>query len=138
MDSNFKKKSESNLIAANHLKGTQIKCYSAAVHCSYYSVVQAILHILIHLKHRTMESLTTESNKLNQGFHETISKNIRKEYSETVNKEKASAFFISVSELKGARANAEYEDIDFNPTDANLVFGIAQNLIKELKEVFKY
>jgi uncharacterized protein (UPF0332 family) len=130
MISQLSNKSEMNFSAAEQLQKNAHYC--STVHCSYYSSLQLIKHILLHRVYGTEEQLSAKKDG-NEGLHEfyinevvKFLKNNNKDW-RTVNTE--------INQLKKLRVKADYKDLPVDFEDGRKSILLAGNTNKILKQV---
>jgi hypothetical protein len=133
----LKDKSDHNLKASGNLL-TKSLC-APSVHCSYYSCIQLMLHILrSDLKKSDLEvDKESEAGSKNEGgFHNWLINLILREL---VKKDfqLSRDFSTFVGQLKGLRVKADYKNVEISPNKAKEGLEFAQHVIEILQQKFK-
>ena len=131
-------KSQENIKSATLLIEKE---YSAAsVHCSYYSCIQIMLHVLRSDFKKSEEDITQESDEGSRdshGFHNWIQNYLFKEVS---NREKdariALDFYNLLGSLKGIRIRADYKINVIGKKEASKALEGANKINKIITERF--
>ena len=90
------------LIDGNH--------YTSSVHCSYYSCVQVMIHILLYDYGFTQGTLEIEANAKGSGSHVYAKNYLFKKMKDKNKKAIARDFYKEIGELKNKREKADYEE----------------------------
>lgn len=133
----LKSKSDCNINSASSLITNSL--YASSVHCSYYSCVQLMLHILRSDFGKTDVIIDSESkigSKNNRGFHNWLINIIRKEYMQR-NPGDSRLFYSKIGQLKKLRVNADYKNIDVPSATANNALKTAQEINSLLQTNFR-
>jgi len=101
-------KSKENLISAQLL--IENKYYASSVHCSYYSSVQLMIHLLITKFNFTQEKLENEAIKEGKGSHVFAINQITKHLKSKQEILKSVDFYRNIGKLKTKRKHADYLD----------------------------
>ncbi|PJC62847.1 MAG: hypothetical protein CO022_02365 [Flavobacteriales bacterium CG_4_9_14_0_2_um_filter_32_27] len=130
----LKKKSESSIGAAKALN--EINYYSSSVHCSYYSCLQLIKHILLHKYKKSEDELRNEQEKSGKPSHEYLINSILIKIRDV-----SPINFRDVSRelpaLKMARIDADYKEIEIKKGMSEDAFDKATELLTTLNMAFK-
>ncbi len=137
MMSNWKIKSEQNQKSAKMLIGSSI--YSASVHCSYYSNIQLMLHILYNDFGKTEDEINMESRQGSSdegGFHNWLKNSITRELLEKdfMMVRDFNNFF---GQLKNLRVNADYKNLLIIEQKAKNGLDLSKNINEILEEKFE-
>lgn len=135
--SNWKIKSSTNLSAA--IKLISFDYSSSSVHCSYYSCIQMMLHILGSHFMKSDAEISDESYKGGQasnGMHNWLIKIIFKEMT-IANGSDAVKFNRYINNLKGIRVDSDYKNIEIKQGKAIQASEEAKETIKLLIRNFK-
>ena len=84
--------------------------YASSVHCSYYSSVQIMLHILLNKFNFTPEKLEAESKMKFTGSHVFAKNFLLNKMKEKNERFKARDFNNYIGELKNKREKADYQE----------------------------
>lgn len=135
--SNWKLKSKQNNKSAELL----IKNfnYSSSVHCSYYSNIQLMLHILLIDFRKTETEIDTQSRQGSideGGYHNWLKNTITRELF-TRNFQLVSDFNNFFGQLKGLRIRADYKNTEIIEQRAKNGLDLSNSIIEILTEEFK-
>ena len=135
--SNFKIKSEKNLEGSKLLIKNSF--YSSSVHCSYYSNIQFILHILLKDVYKTTDELDRKSklgSNDKKGFHNWIKSEIIRElfYRDYMSIRNFNNYF---GQLKKLRINADYLNELINKETAEKGLNLSITINEILAKGFK-
>ncbi len=134
--SNWREKSIQNLMSADLLIGEGF--YSASIHCSYYSNIQLILHLL-QKKFPSLDEFDKYQRKgfkKNKGFHNWIINDVVKNLFK-INNEDFRYVSNNIRKLKKLRIEADYKDIIFDESKANVAKNYALHINKILMKLFE-
>lgn len=128
----YLEKSKSNIDAAEILIKTH-KIYIPSIHCSYYSCLQVIIHILYEIEKWDYSQIKKECERAEHGSHTTML-NIIKEniLSESNNHSLVNAVNTKFGLLKELRQNADYYDQPFSDNEWKGKSGAALDLSRDL------
>jgi hypothetical protein len=134
--SHLKNKSDQNIASAQYL--IVKNHYASSVHCSYYSCVQLMLHILrSHFKKEEVdiekESQVGSSDE--GGFHNWLINYIRQQFF-LVNNVDCRDFNSLINQLKLKRIKSDYRNAEIKPTEAKESKDYALKIIKLLEKNF--
>jgi len=134
--SNWKLKSKNNIKGAELLIRNSL--YSSSVHCSYYSNVQLMLHVLFtdfNKSENEIESESKQSSIDEKGYHNWL-KN-------TITRELITRDFMIVrdfnnlfGQLKALRVKGDYKNIIISKNKAVDAVGFSKNINEILEEKF--
>src|ERR1700761_6565573 len=133
--SHWKAKSESNFNATNKLNLDSF--YASSVHCSYYSCIQLMFHILSSHFNKTDLEINNESyegGKLEHGLHNWLINKITKEFGSYID---SNSFGTTISDLQKLRVKSDYKNKYINDTEADNARNYAYQTISLLKRNFK-
>ena len=134
--SNWKLKSESNIKGAELLIRNSL--YSSSVHCSYYSNVQLMLHILFTDFNKSEDEIESESKQGSideKGYHNWLKNTITRELfmKDAMIVRDFNNFF---GQLKALRVKADYKNSIINKNKASDAVGFSKSINEILKEKF--
>ena len=107
--------------------------FSSSVHCSYYSCIQLMKHILLSNGGKTEEELYVMQKSTNQNLHEFLinhfirqlrQNNVYHTYRNSIGK---------LAELKVLRNDSDYKEITIDETKAILASDLSSKILKDLK-----
>lgn len=107
--------------------------FSSSVHCSYYSCIQLMKHILLFNGEKTEEELYVMQKSTNQNLHEFLinhfirqlrQNNVYNIYRNSIGK---------LAELKVLRNDSDYKEIRIDETKAILASDLSLKILKDLK-----
>lgn len=134
--SNWKLKSNNNIKGAELLIRNSL--YSSSVHCSYYSNVQLMLHVLFTDFNKSENEIESESKQGSideKGYHNWL-KN-------TITRELLTRDFMIVrdfnnlfGQLKALRVKGDYKNIIISKNKAVDAVGLSKNINEILEEKF--
>lgn len=101
-------KSKENLLSAQLL--INHNCYASSVHCSYYSSVQLMIHLLLNNFNFTQASLEEESKKTREGSHVFAINHLFSQMKQKQEIFKAVEFSREIGKLKNKRVQADYKE----------------------------
>lgn len=125
----LKEKSENNIKAADILLKKSV--FSSSVHCSYYSSVQLILHILRSDFKKTDDEiniLSKKKSKENNGLHNWLQNFVSLELFNRKNFDDARSFNNYFGQLKGSRVKSDYKNKAINNTSASQALDKAKSI----------
>ncbi|MBD0403200.1 hypothetical protein [Flammeovirga sp. EKP202] len=135
--SDWKEKSEQNQKSAGTLINN--KLYSPSIHCSYYSNIQLMLHILLNDFNKSESDIDSESqtgSNEEKGFHNWL-KNL-------ITRELVTRDFMSVrdfnnffGQLKSLRIQSDYKNQIIIESRAKGGLDLSKRIIDLLEEKFK-
>jgi hypothetical protein len=131
--SNLTNKSDINKAAADLLQKNSF--YPAVVHCSYYSCIQLMKHILLFTLNKTENELQAEVRNSLNGSHEVIINNIMIHLRS--NNKDWRTFSNNINQLKRLRVTADYENIQIDSTIGSDSINFADIVHKLLKNNVK-
>ena len=131
--SNLINKSEINKSAADLLQKNSF--YPAVVHCSYYSCIQLMKHILLFTLNKTENELQTEARNQSSGSHEVIINNIMIHLRS--NNKDWKTFSSNINQLKRLRVTSDYENIQIDSKIGSDSINFADLVLKLLKNNVK-
>lgn len=105
--SGFKNKSQQNTTAADLLINNSL--FSSSIHCSYYSCVQTLLHVLAHKMNIDFGKFLQDAKDNNQGTHKRASFLVGEEIRKKSNND-YKWFQRRFKELKALRERADYHE----------------------------
>ena len=132
----LKEKSEQNLKSADLL--VLNKLFSPSVHCSYYSCVQLMLHILrsdLGKSDKDVDDESYKGSKDENGFHNWLQNLISREFFSR-HYMLGRDFNNFIGSLKGTRIKADYKNIEIKEAQAKQAFQYAQKISEILNEKF--
>lgn len=108
---------------------------ASSIHCSYYSCIQIIRHILLHVHKKTEATIKVESKAFSGGSHEYLIDCVVKD----LNKRgyNTSRLYTNLYLLKRMRTEADYLDINITPVNSNRAFRVADMSRNELITQYK-
>lgn len=127
-------KSKENLYSAQILIDNN--CFASSVHCSYYSSVQVMLHLLLNKFNYTQKTLEAEARRVNNGSH-VFAKNKLVSKMGDSNRLKAVDFNRVIGKLKNQREQADYQEEVINDPFSKKALEQANQVNGILKEVFE-
>lgn len=131
MNSQLLNKSKLNFASAEYLQ--KINHYCSTVHCSYYSTLQLIKHILLYRVGKSESEISVELNATNEGSHEyTINQVIK--HLKANNKDWRSVN-TDILQLKKLRVKADYKDIEIDFDDGKKSIDLAFTTNKILMQI---
>ena len=107
--------------------------FSSSVHCSYYSCIQLMKHILLFNEGKTEEELFAMQKSASQNLHEFLinhfisqlrENNVYTLYRDSIGK---------LGQLKVLRNNSDYKEIVIDETKARLASDLSLKILKDLK-----
>jgi hypothetical protein len=108
--------------------------FSSVIHCSYYSCVQLMKHIIVNELGVSESKIDLERRKLDQGIHEylinylsTFLKN---------NKDEWKPFHTNINQLKKLRGIADYQETLIDSTMGNNSLTLSDLVNKQLAKTF--
>lgn len=128
-------KSEENLSSAKILIANE--CFNSSVHCSYYSSVQLMIHLLLNRFDFTQEKLASSAKSENKGSHVYAKNFLFKKMAEMDKRFKAIDFNRLVGELKNKREQADYHEVEVDSDFSQNAITQAESVNKILTEVFE-
>lgn len=134
--SNWEQKSADNLLASSLLLNNKLS--NQSVHCSYYSCVQYIFHVLNHQFGMEICEVENESKRPpnKTGTHRWLREFIFDSIS-SKNKRAADNFYNVMIQLKTARNKADYCNEIVRADEAHEIKIIAEKLLKVLKKHYE-
>lgn len=132
--SNWLIKSESNFKATNKLNNESF--YYSSVHCSYYSCVQLMYHLLSFYLKKTEHEISVESHAgslAEKGLHIWLIKTV---FNEFKNSTDANSFNSNINDLKTLRGKADYKNRIIKQREAEEARNKAYLTIELLKRNF--
>ena len=133
--SHWRAKSESNLKATNILDNEPF--FASSVHCSYYSCIQFMYHILHSHFLKSDEEIDDESyagSKVAGGLHNWLLNTI---FAEINNRTDANTFDNLMSDLQILRVMSDYKNHSIDVNQALSAQDKAKKTIKVLSRNFK-
>ncbi len=127
----LKKKAEHNYIAAEKLINEHL--HSSSVHCSYYSCLQLMKHIVQDFCGISYENQDIEIRNTRSASHEYLKVKIESEIAR-VDISKKRWFKNTFGDLKQFRVEADYHDIEVNSDKSKGAFQIAGEIRTYLKK----
>ncbi len=129
----FEIKSQNSLEAANEL--LQKAFYNPSVHCSYYSVLQFMLHVLYEELDRDKQADDAQArSQSGGGTHVFTINQIKRWLREKTDRVTIKTFSEDTYHLKRQRVSADYEIKSFGRKEAQKLYTQAQSLIQLLKQ----
>lgn len=124
-------KSEASKKAADFLLTNQH--YNSSVHCYYYSCFQKIKSKLLILSEES--ELKQEQSDYKGSSHVFYIYKIEKELT-GIGANKGDLFFFikHLNKLKRLRNQADYDDIEIKPTEANSASDLSEKILKYIKD----
>lgn len=116
-----------------------MKLYCSSVHCSYFSCVQLMLHLLRSDLGKTDSDIDKESRqgvKDEEGFHNWLRNTILRQFF-IKNPEAGREFNNFFGTLAGFRVKADYKNYEVKETIAKQSIGYAEVATELLKSNFK-
>ncbi len=133
MSQPFETKSQNSLEAANELH--QKTFYNSSVHCSYYSVLQFMLHVLYEELGGNKQSDDAEAKSQGGGGTHVFTINqIKKWLKSKTDRTARESFSNQLYQLKQQRVSADYDEKSFSPKESLKLYIQAQSLIQFLKQ----
>jgi len=135
--SNWKIKSEQNKISAKLLINNSY--YSSSVHCSYYSNIQLMLHILLTDLQKSEQEIDSEGHQGAQdegGFHNWLKNSITRELFMR-NNQLVPDFNNFFGQLKGLRIKADYKNLEIIERRAKSGLDLSNSIEEILTEEFE-
>lgn len=126
----LKKKSDENQNSAQILLSNNL--FSSSIHCSYYSCVQLMKHILFEEGLTEME-LKNRQDASGRNLHEFLinhfidglrQDNLYKQYRNTI---------VKLPDLKHLRVNADYKEQEIRESDAQFAINLSKRISSDLK-----
>lgn len=112
----FKNKSDFNKLAADEL--IKMGYHSPSVHCSYYSCIQYVLHILVTrggIEEKNLRSKTSQEKGGSHNFYiNTISEHIKKNH-----RTEAKELKNTLGKLKIIRERSDYTSLEITDIASN-------------------
>lgn len=131
--SQLKNKSELNRAAADFLQKQSY--FPSVIHCTYYSCVQLMKHILIFTLGKTEAEIQNEVRNSNSGSHEVMINNINYHLKST-NKD-WKTFNTNIIQLKRLRVIADYENTQIDFGKGNDSIRLSDVVLKHLRSNIK-
>lgn len=128
-------KSKENLTSAQLLIDND--CHNSSVHCSYYSSVQLMIHLLLNKFGYTPDKLETDSKRENKGSHIFAKNFLYQKMKDNNEIFKARDFFREIGELKNKREKADYQEAIINPDLSGNALEQANKVNTILTKVFE-
>lgn len=109
--------------------------FSSSVHCSYYSCIQLMKHILLFSEEKTEEELFSMQKSASQNLHEFLinyfirqlrENNVYSLYRDSIGK---------LGELKVLRNNSDYTETIIDETKARRASDLSLKILKDLKYI---
>lgn len=126
-------KAESNKTAAELLKNNGLDCSS--VHCSYYSIVQILKHLLLNVYNETEQSISDEQNNRGWGTHRYLiwffSEELR-----TLSYVNARTFRSEINQLKELRVNSDYKDLVTSNIESQNAVTLSSSLMTIIRRTY--
>lgn len=130
------KKSDENISSAKLL--IENNCYASSVHCSYYSSVQIMIHLLLNKFGYTPEKLEADAKSQFKGSHIFARDVIRDKMKDLGIRFKAQEFYREIGELKNKREQADYQEKLIDKDFSESAVAQADNVNLILEEIFKF
>ncbi|MEI6816028.1 MAG: hypothetical protein WCL14_05415 [Bacteroidota bacterium] len=123
-------KSESNSKAALSLK--QGAFYASSIHCSYYSCIQLMLHIMLYKFKLTQDEIDSNADEKGEGSHVYLINFFTTE----IDKVNANSrnFNTNITTLKRARRKADYKDLEIIESESFAAIGLSRKVAEELNK----
>ena len=131
--SQLKNKSELNRAAADFLQKQNY--FPSVIHCTYYSCVQLMKHILIFTLGKTEAEISHEIRNSNSGSHEVMINNIN-DHLKNNNKD-WKTFNTNINQLKRLRVIADYENTQIDCGRGNDSIRLSDVVLKHLRSNIK-
>lgn len=128
-------KSEENLVSSRLL--IENKCFNSSVHCSYYSSVQLMIHLLLNKFDFTQDKLEITAKSENKGSHVFAKNYLYLKMKDLNIRFKALEFQRLVGELKNKREQADYHEVEISSDFCQNAYDQAQVVNTILKETFE-
>lgn len=128
-------KSSENLLSAKLL--IENRCFNSSVHCSYYSSVQLMIHLLLNKFNFTQEKLEISAKSENKGSHVFAKNFLYNKMKEKNVRFKAVEFHREVGELKNKREQADYQEIEIDSDFSEDAYKQAEKVNEILEEIFE-
>jgi hypothetical protein len=109
--------------------------YSSSVHCSYYSCIQLMKHILLLNEEKTEQELFKKQQSASQNLHEFLINyfvrqlrvnNLYAQYRNTIGK---------LTELKVLRNDSDYREVVIDETKAKFASDLSLKILRDLKYI---
>ncbi|TDQ06243.1 hypothetical protein [Pedobacter metabolipauper] len=123
-------KSEMNYASAGHLQ--KLTYYCSVVHCSYYSSVQLMKHILLNKIGKTEAEIKSESSSTSGGSHVYMI-NETFNYLKLKNNKDLALFYNNINNLKKLRVEADYGEITIDHDKGKSSIHLSDEINKILK-----
>ena len=125
----LKNKSEFNFYAASVL--IENNYYAPSVHCSYYSMLQYVKHVLTNKFH-----ILEQDYEKGKGSHEAIkNKTVEMLSIHSTDKEAKSVFVTKFGLLQGMRIDSDYKDVEIDILKAQKSLRISEEIKKILQKL---
>ena len=107
--------------------------FSSSVHCSYYSCIQLMKHLLLLNEGKTEQELFLMQQSANQNLHEFLinyfirqlrDNNVYTQYRDSIGK---------LGQLKVLRNDSDYREIIIDKTKAKLASDLSLRILKDFK-----
>lgn len=130
----LKKKSEQNEIAADLLKNKGL--YASSIHCSYYSSLQFVKHLLLKIykpENEIEDEIPGSRFNSHQYYIVKLTDELKahREYFNDVR-----LFKEKIYDLKELRTNGDYKNIETPQTDCEKAEQLNKKILKILKKIF--
>lgn len=135
--SHLLKKSEQNKTIAKYLQTDSHEiCYSASIHCGYYSCFQKVTHILTYILERSNTEMEEGAKWQGRGSHEYY---IKEFCSELAGADRRDARTIQreLFELKTMRKRADYYDIEITKENAEKALEYTEKIHQTIRKYFE-
>lgn len=121
----MKEKSNTNEEAALLLKDNGQLCSS--IHCSYYSIVQTLIHLLLHHYDLTNEEIKERHFSQNKGIHWYLKKFFSEEI-DIVSRLKGRDFRSFLGQLNALRVKSDYHDLPITIDETQSAIELTNNI----------
>ena len=134
--SEYKNKSSYNFTAAGIMMDPKNCLYAPSIHCSYYSCIQYLLHV-IYVKLPEIEKNTYLQNVNEEGSSHKHAIMVIERHLLVKAKDDYKTFQSSIKELKKSRVQSDYSETQISQTVGQRAYGLAQSIINILAKNFK-
>ena len=132
--SHFLQKSDDNLQAAQKLIHEHF-LHAPSVHCSYYSCLQLMTHILYNVLNVPPNDIRQDSKSARTGSHEIIINRLVRDL-HIISPQASVSFNRQIGLLKNKRVTSDYEDRIIEPTFSQGALKEANEIIRLLKQSY--
>lgn len=107
--------------------------FSSSVHCSYYSCIQLMKHLLLFREEKTEQELFKMQKLANQNLHEFLINHFIEQLKDNNMYFSYRKSIGRLGELKVLRINSDYKEIIINEAEAKFASDLSLNILKDLK-----